>query len=120
MKTIFLVSFWGNPGSCSQGFAKLELDLPFAPMPGVAFQNLAWKGERMPTSIVFDTTEGEFSVLFGLDQICDPLHVEKIAKRRRARFVGQMSDYPHNSNTSYAIRKSPALQNQSQFPLMPP
>src|SRR5437879_3620917 len=47
--------------------------------------------------MIFRMNPNRPAVLLGLDQISDPLHIEKIAKRRCARLIRQMTNHPHKA-----------------------
>ena len=79
MKATLMVSFVTEKNEGSQGFASLEVDLPFAPTCDIGIAHPVWKWARKPEAVEYDLHEEKFTVSFGFEKIP--------AKENRAQLV---------------------------------
>lgn len=70
MKAILQVSF----GNLSQGFARLEIDLPFAPSCEIGFEHPVWHDPRKPKEISYNMENAEFFVEFATEKLESHTH----------------------------------------------
>jgi hypothetical protein len=68
-KVILSVNFFDKQRNCHAGFARLEVELPFAPTADIAFEHSVWHNPRKPEDVSFNLEAGEFFVNLGLDSL---------------------------------------------------
>ena len=69
MKVLLHVDFLAQPGDGSQGFARLAVDLPFAPDPGIEIEHPVWHDPRKPVSVTYNIEDESFYVHLGFDRL---------------------------------------------------
>jgi hypothetical protein len=83
MKTTFHVDFWNQQGG-SLGYARLEVDLPFAPHMEMQFEHPVWHEGRKPVAVSYNLEEGSLYVVFDHDTLPDPQHLQQHADPYRS------------------------------------
>jgi hypothetical protein len=78
MRAVFHVQFINLSAREDHGFARLELDLPFAPTADIEIAHPVWKEPRKPTHVIYDVHDQQFFVTFGEEQIRSSEHREAI------------------------------------------
>lgn len=59
------------------GFARLELELPFAPNLDIAFDHPVWHEPRKATAISFNVSDGTFYIALGIDELHSKKEINK-------------------------------------------
>lgn len=68
MYTVTLqVDFWSREDEGSQGFAQLEIELPFAPTTDIEFEHRTWHNARKPRFVSYNLEDQSFFVI--LDEV---------------------------------------------------
>ena len=68
MKVVFNVDFRSQSRG-SQGFARLETDMPCAPTTDMHFEHSAWKEPRKAMSVFYSVAEKSFYVILQYDTV---------------------------------------------------
>lgn len=70
MKVTFDVTFQNSDGGGgSLGFARLEVDLPFAPSTDMEFEHPVWHEGKHPISITYNIENEDFLVTFETEHL---------------------------------------------------
>lgn len=70
MKTLFHIHLHGKQKS-QRGFARKQLDLPFAPAIGMEVESSAWKQTRKVVNVALNVDDGAIFVDLGVHEIGD-------------------------------------------------
>lgn len=68
-KTLLHVDFLAGHDDGHQGFARLEVELPFCPSTGVELEHPVWKEARLPSRISYNLEEQTFYVCLETEEL---------------------------------------------------
>jgi hypothetical protein len=74
-KTTFNVDFIAE--NCHQGYARLEIKLPFAPTLDIEFAHPVWHDARKPVSITYNIEDSDFYVILPEDKLDSKDHLKQ-------------------------------------------
>jgi hypothetical protein len=69
MRTKFTVCFRARDVEGVLGEAVLEVELPFAPTPAIAYVHPVWEDAKKPTLVIYGLEEESFLVSFGIEEL---------------------------------------------------